>query len=230
MLAARPRANAPPLFGGKNIAELRRHLQGCKAYFNAIGEHGDEQRVATAASYLRDDALSQWDRTPESERPVTWSTYENVLRDMISDPANRAGIALLAIKRAEQEQGQTVRALATVLDEYWEDVPEDMATEPIQAWALLNALQSDLRVAVLREERTITTRNQVIAAAQRQEILGVGPQRPQNRAPEAASRGLAPHTNRVEGKSLDSNAQSEKRDCFRCGERGHLVKHCPKKT
>ena len=219
-LPIRARALAPPTFTGKSLGELRRYLQGCVVYFDAIGEYSEERRVVTAASYLRDDALSQWTRLPRN-KPASWEEYESTLRDMVEDPANRTGNALLAVKQASQKQ-VSVRELATILDELWEDIPK-LAEEELRAWALVNAFRPDLRTAVLREERTISSRSQVIASAQRLELLGttpgIGPRNPLAISKDAGTT----QTAESEG------ASGDKRECFVCGERGHLARHCPKK-
>jgi hypothetical protein len=91
------RALAPPVYTATSLGELRKHIQGAVVYFDAIGEHDVRRRIAVAASYCRDEALSQWTRL--IEKPATWIQYEKVLRDMIQDPANRMSSALLALKR-----------------------------------------------------------------------------------------------------------------------------------
>jgi hypothetical protein len=163
----RARALAPPVFTATSLGELRKHLQGAVVYFDAINEQDERRRVATAASYCRDEALSQWVRL--ADKPVSWHEYENLLRNMIQDPANRMGIALLAIKEAVQET-RSAREFATYLDELEDDVPP-LSQEELRAWTLVNGLRPALRTAVLREEREIRNRAQIVAAAQRLEIL-----------------------------------------------------------
>jgi hypothetical protein len=47
-----------------------------------------------------------------------------------------------------------------------------MSQEESRAWSLLNGLRTEVRSGVLREEREIRTREQVIASAQRLHELG----------------------------------------------------------
>ena len=61
-IPVRARALAPPIFTGKTLGELRRHIQGAIVYFDAIDEQNEARRVATSASYLREEALSEWTR------------------------------------------------------------------------------------------------------------------------------------------------------------------------
>lgn len=58
-IPSRARVQAPPIFTGKRLGELQRHLQGAIIYFNDICERDEARRVATAVSYLREDTLSQ---------------------------------------------------------------------------------------------------------------------------------------------------------------------------
>jgi hypothetical protein len=76
-----------------------------------------------------------------------------------------------------------VRELVTVIKELEDKIPPLTEGER-KDWALLNDLQPELRTAVLREERTISTRTQVQAAAKRLQELGVV------RPPAEATRGL----------------------------------------
>ena len=87
------------MYTAASLGELRKHLQGAIVYFDAIGEQDVSRRIAVAASYCRDKALSQWTRF--TKKPTTWQEYEKVLRDMIQDPANRIGSALLSLKRIQ---------------------------------------------------------------------------------------------------------------------------------
>jgi hypothetical protein len=83
---------------------------------------------------------------------------------MIQDPANRISVVILRLKEARQGKKQSVREFANFLDELEEDIPE-MSHEQQRAWSLLNGLRRDVRSEVLREEREIRSREQVIAAA-----------------------------------------------------------------
>ena len=51
------RAFPPPLFKGTSFKELRDFLLGCEVFFSAVGEHDEIERIAIAASYLREEAL-----------------------------------------------------------------------------------------------------------------------------------------------------------------------------
>ena len=53
------------------------------------------------------------------------------------------GNALLTIKNCRQKPGQSVRELATHLQNQWDDIP--WLTEQAMAWDLVNALDPTLR-------------------------------------------------------------------------------------
>jgi hypothetical protein len=212
------RALAPPVYEGVNLRQLRDFLLGCEVYFDAIEEHNDRRRIALAASYLRKDALRQWSRT--LPRPITWPAFEMTLRDMIQDPANRMSVATLKIKESRQGEGQSVREFANYIEELEEDVPE-MTEEQQRAWTLLNGLRPDVRSSVLREEREIRSREQIIAAAQRLHELG-----------RVDAGGSHVFRSRETGKNRsDSRAPAgrtnDSRSCYRCGKEGHMSRFCP---
>ena len=78
------------------------------------------------------------------------------MRDIVQDPANR--IAIVSLKLKELRQGAlSVRQLVTVIEELEDEVPI-LSEEEQKAWVLLNCLEPELRTAVLREERAISTR------------------------------------------------------------------------
>jgi hypothetical protein len=221
------RALAPPIYKGLSLRELRDFLLGCDVYFNAIEEHVIRRRIAVAASYIRDDALRQWSRL--MVKPTTWPAFELALRDMIQDPANRMSSATLKLKEAKQGERQSVREFANWLEEIEEDIPE-MSQEESRAWSLLNGLRTEVRSGVLREEREIRTREQVIASAQRLHELGTmgtgvshafrSGGHGQGSQTQASRRAESKEESTLEGRT-------ETRKCHRCYKRGHIIRDCP---
>jgi len=116
------RAQAPPVFKGTSLKELRDFQQGCEVFFDAVDEHEIRRRIATAASYLRDLPLQEWSR--RTTTPVTWEAFVRFLRNTIADPANRMATASLRLRKAEQQQGQSARQFASYIEELEEDIPE----------------------------------------------------------------------------------------------------------
>jgi len=216
------RALAPPVYEGANLRELRDFLLGCEVYFDAVEEQEDRRRIVIAASYLRKEALRQWSRT--TPKPTTWTAFEAVLRDMIQDPANRMSVATLKIKQAKQGEGQSVREFANYIEELEDDVPS-LTEEQQRAWALLNGLRHEIRSTVLREEREIRSREQVIAAAQRLYELG----RIDARSSQAYRRqgaSSAPQGASNAPQTVSAERRTDGKKCYRCGREGHISRHC----
>jgi hypothetical protein len=156
------KAMAPPIFKGTSLKELRDFQQGCEVFFDAIDERDIRRRIATAASYLRDLPLQEWSR--RTSTPVTWEAFTRFLRNTIADPANRMANASLRLKKAEQQEGQSARQFSSYIEELEEDIPE-ISEEERRAWVLLNGLRPALRTGVLRENKVISSRAQVLSAA-----------------------------------------------------------------
>jgi len=97
-----------------------------------------------------------------------------------------------------------------------------MSREEQRAWTLLNGLRASIRSGVLRENKTITSRAQVLSAAQRQEeLLG---------EVDGQGTGVASETGGRPGKRMRSMTESSATIlCYKCGKEGHFKKDCPEK-
>lgn len=213
--ALAPRLRPIPAFTGKSLREHREHVQGAITHFNALREHDERIRVDIAANALQGDALDDWFRL--RDKPVTWVAYEATTRSFVQSQESRMGAALLAVKKTRQG-GRTVRELAHWLEEQWDDIPE-LSLEERKAWDLVNALDPQLRTAVLRDERSIHTRAQIVSAAlriQELEMTGTSSERRRPTQDPAAVEAARPEAG-VEGKRI----------CFRCKQEGHIRRDCP---
>ena len=181
------RPKEPPSYEGKHMKELHDYELGWKLHWEAMPAQADSQRIAFAATYLKGGPRDSWGR--RTETPETWEDYVIWLRRQLADPANRMAYASLKLKNSQQRKGQTIRDFASYLDELDDDLPE-MTREERRAWELLNGLQFEIRREIMRENKAITSREQVITAGQRQEELA----RQQNRSHEPAS--YAPANNK----------------------------------
>jgi hypothetical protein len=145
---------------------------------------------------------------------------------MIQDPANRMSVTTLKLKEAKQGGDQSVRDFANFLDELEEDIPE-MSHEEQHAWLLLNGLRQEVRSGVLREEREIRSRKQVITAAQRLHKLGtMGTGVSHAFCSRFRSEG-GDTQDKAESKESTSEGRTETRKCHRCYKRGHIIVNCP---
>ena len=228
LTARHRRAFPPPSYKGTNLREMRDFLLGCEVYFGAVEEHDESRRVAIAASYLREEALRQWSRLGRAQ-PTTWTEFEQALRNMVQDPANR--MALASVKLKELKQGQlSVRELVTTIEELEDEIPV-LTDEEQKAWTLLNCLQPELRTAVLREEREIRTRTQVQATAQRLQELGVVRAPKETRVSKevqasSEKRTSPPRETSETGAKKRERTPLGERVCFRCNQKGHLARNC----
>jgi len=191
-----------------------------------VEEYDESRRVAIAASYLREEALRQWSRLGTAQ-PTTWAEFEQALRDMVQDPANRMAIASLKLK--ELRQGHlSVRQLVTAIEELEDELPV-LSEEEQKAWTLLNCLEPDLRTVVLREERAVRTRTQIQATAQRLQELGVvrAVKVPKSEGGSSGERQATPVRGASEtGAKKRGRTPLGERVCYRCNQKGHLARDC----
>jgi hypothetical protein len=130
-------------------------------------------------------------------------------------------VATWRLKNLDQGERQSVRELVTHIEELEQDIPA-LSTEELRAWTLLNCLRGDIRREVLRENRTISSREQVIASAQRQEEL-LGDKRRARVRTVGVSQASHEHVTRK---------RSDKRSdlCYKCQKPGHIAKNCLNKA
>jgi hypothetical protein len=115
----------------------------------------------------------------------------------------------------KQEETQSVRDLVNYVEELEEDWPI-LTLEEDKAWRLLNSLRPELRHEVLRENKAITSREQVVAFVQRQEEL-------------SKSLGSAPFTRAsapLEVFKKKDRLPLTEVECFKCGKKGHMKRDC----
>jgi len=113
------RAKEPTTYEGKSLREYREYAATCQTYFAAVG--GEEfERIELTATYLRGDALSTW--VVKEEKPFLWDDYLAWAKSLVADPANRMADASLRLKNLVQKEGQSVREVATLVEELEEDL------------------------------------------------------------------------------------------------------------
>jgi hypothetical protein len=83
---------------------------------------------------------------------------------MIQDPANHINNVTLKLKRVTQEIEQSVREFANLLKKIKKNIFK-MLYKETHIWSLLNRLHTEVYNRVLRKERKIRSREQIIAAA-----------------------------------------------------------------
>ena len=142
-------------------------------------------------------------------------------KSLVADPANRMADASLRLKNLVQSENQSVRDIATIVEELEEDLLTLSPGEEC-AWRILNALRPEIRREVLRENRTITSREQVIVATQRQEeLLKLEQMQISLRSKEQADRLRDTY-------EIHSELRTERR-CYKYRQLGHIVRDCLKK-
>ena len=167
---------------------------------------------------------------------TTWETFIVYLKSLIADPANALANASKRLKDIRLTKGQKVREFREQIEQLERDIPEQTKEER-QAWSLLNSLTPELRREVLREQKTITSRDQVSASAQRfEEIAEMEARRkPEDKEEKSSKPKDTQATSRRgagkrQAKSASSTSGKSKASksliCFNCNKPGHKADEC----
>lgn len=231
-----------PTFSGKDLRELREFSIAWSLYLRTPGApQAPADRIALAASYLKGYPAETWLERLENDEPIEeWEKFLEYLRTLIVDPANRMAYASLRLKDVKQRKGQSVREFTSYIEGLERDIPEWTERER-KAWFLLNSLQPDLRKEVMKENKVITSREQVVSAAQRHEELAKQQTPSESQAKPATHKQDARVTHRSRGGRTGGNSghsgsrsEQSKKDltCYNCGKAGHRSTECwqPKKS
>ena len=226
-----------PIFEGKTLKEVSTFITRWNIEFGAAPPLDDRMRIAHAATGLRGIALETWGR--KQEDVSTWDMFTSWCRNLVKDPTNRTMHAYLKLKEAKQRKGQSVRDLLSYIEEQEKDIPEDETGEQRKAWSLLVCLSEEIRKAVMMDVKEITSREQVITAAQRQEELLRDVRDAPSESPAKSrhdtrpSRGRSGTFNRTQQTLKKGEKETSKKDseqlCHRCKKPGHKFFQCPER-
>jgi hypothetical protein len=228
----------PPTFSGKDIAELDTFDVAFRAYFEATGLKKTPEQIQLAATYLTDNPQKAWARKRPDLSSMTWDKFIVYLKSLLADPANAMANASKRLKDIRLAKGQKVRDFREAIEQLERDIPEQ-TKEVRDAWSFLNSLSPDLRREVLREQKTITSRDQISASAQRFEELAEMEARRKPEEKEKESSNSKPKDTPASGKrgagkgrakgsssSTDKSKASKSLECFNCGKLGHKAAEC----
>lgn len=189
------RPAAPETYSGREgIKGLHSFLTVLELYFDAVSfaPEAQELRVRHAAAYLRGEAAKAYLR--EKQRITTWEEFTTFLKGTIKDPASRLAAATSRLHGMRQRGDQTARQLLHEIESVEQDIPLEMTLEARQAWHFLNSLNLSLRNAVMTDIKEVVSRDQILAAAQRQEDLRHDRQEARERAQNAPNKRIGGDT------------------------------------
>lgn len=240
------RPAAPDTYSGNEGAKgLQSFLTVLELYFDAIPipVESDEVRVRHAGAYLRGEAARSYLR--EKSKITTWEEFTTFLKGTIKDPASRLASATLKLHNMRQRSDQSARQLLHEIEAVEQDIPVEMGEEARRAWHFLNSLVPQLRNAIMADIKEVTSRDQILSAAQRQEDLYQERKATRERLPAKSMRGSGagqakPNFGRQSSKAVYTEVietekkpfatqraatHKERREtgaCFVCGSKEHL--------
>jgi hypothetical protein len=160
----------PLYYHGRNIKELKEFLIFWVIQWEAQPSEPEATRVRTAARFLRGTPMKLWGQRIQSDAdPIkTWDEFKQWLRDSLKAPNQRILGSTLALKEMRQREKQTCKELYIYMCELENNIPT-MNDDRRRAWALVNALRSELRSRVVRDLQSIDNVDEVVACAGRNE-------------------------------------------------------------
>ena len=147
----------------KHMKELHNYELDWKLHWEAMPAQVNSQWITFAATYLKEGLWDFWGHWTETSE--TWEDYVIWLWCQLVDPVNHMTYASLKLKNSQQWKGQTIHDFTSYLNELDDDLSE-MTHEEWRAWELLNDLQFEIWCKIMRENKTITSWEQVITAGQ----------------------------------------------------------------
>ncbi|ELR06309.1 hypothetical protein GMDG_07900 [Pseudogymnoascus destructans 20631-21] len=164
------RVKDPKVYKGESARELNEFMASiCTSFRYQPRMFPTEQsKVAFAAQYLEGDPMKEWDNRCASQDegfadPLDIAGFEEFLRDLHVDPANRQRIAALTYNGAHQRKGQGIRKFVTYLEELEREM--EPYTESQRTTHLLTKIHPDMRQRLLEggyTERSSTHREAVV--------------------------------------------------------------------
>ncbi|ELR09076.1 hypothetical protein GMDG_08671 [Pseudogymnoascus destructans 20631-21] len=154
--AQRPigRVKEPKVYKGESIRELNEFMASIRAIFRYQPRvfPTEQSKVAFAAQYLEGHPMKEWDNRCATQGdgyidPLDIAGFEEFLRDLHVDPANRQRIAALKYNVALQRKGQSIRKFVA----YLEDLKREMEpyTESQKTVHLLTKIHPEMRQRLL---------------------------------------------------------------------------------
>ncbi|PQM43517.1 hypothetical protein VC83_09644 [Pseudogymnoascus destructans] len=160
----------PKVYKGESTRELNEFMASIRASFRYQPRMfpTEQSKVAFAAQYLESDPMKEWDNRCASqeeglEDPLDIAGFEEFLRDLHIDPANRQRIAALKYNGAHQRKGQGIRKFVAYLEELEREM--EPYTESQRTTHLLTKLHPEMRQRLLEggyAERSTTHREAVV--------------------------------------------------------------------
>jgi hypothetical protein len=246
--ASRIRHRDAVRFSGKDFDELHRFDKRWRLLIEQEGiaiEEARNEHIRVAAASLDGIASNSWLRWDDRGVCSSWEEFIDFLRDVIQAPELRRANALLAYHRTRLTQGEGVRDLVDKLEQLEKDIPE-MEEDERKAWDLIVRLPAAIREELLRLDKPILSRTQVVAEVQKiEELLA---RKPQQSKPQSGSSGHQQprRTSPRSGKTPRSEPKWQPREprnaagersqstpswaCHYCHEKGHFIRDCPKKA
>ncbi len=160
----------PKVYKGDSARELSEFMASIRASFRYQPRMfpTEEAKVAFAAQYLEGDPMKEWDnrcalQEEGYEEPLDFAGFEEFLRDLHIDPANRQRIAALKYNTARQRKGQGIRKFVAYLEELEREM--EPYTESQRTTHLLIKIHPEMRQRLLEggyAERSTTHREAVV--------------------------------------------------------------------
>ena len=160
----------PAKYRARSFREYTTFIRSCELWFDSLPNtyRSDHKKENFIKAWSEGETLDTIYRRMESaDRTLTWEEQKSLLQSLLAPEEQRTQDAAIAYYGAKQRKDQSVSAFVTYVEGLEKLLPE--VPESNKVVHLKQALRSDLAVEVLANPIQATTRQGLIADAQRAE-------------------------------------------------------------
>ena len=226
----------PPVYEGKNRAELRIWKSRCESTFKAkskLYRGKDKRKIAYAEPFLTPSITTDWglekkERRRKGKAKHTWKTFTKFLLSLLGDSDTLEALDRVNLEKARQKDNQTPTEFAAELAILEGNL--GYQADKSRASLLFTKLQPEVRAEYVASWGYPKVRQELISRAEAiwAKLQGGRPKGPRKTQPvETDAAGSSKPRRKFSKEEFEQyKKDKEARNCFRCHQPGHEGASC----